>query len=74
VTPRSRTSGTLSPANIDAVVPYPALFGAHAVLTTYYGHSNADASRLLQKFMDAKRVRWYDGTSGDVVRDGLSGE
>jgi len=58
--------------DIDAVVPYPALFGAHTVLTTYYGHSNADASRLLQNFMDAKRIHWYDGMSQDVVRDGLS--
>jgi predicted nucleic acid-binding protein len=58
--------------NIDAVVPYPALFGAHTVLTTYYGHSNADASRLLQNFMDAKRIHWYDGMPEDVVWDGLS--
>ncbi len=33
--------------NIDAIVPYPAVFGAHTVLTTYYGRSNADASQLL---------------------------
>jgi predicted nucleic acid-binding protein len=58
--------------NIDAVVPYPAVFGAHVVLTTYYGRSNADASRLLQNFMDAKRIHWYDGMSEDVVRSGLS--
>jgi predicted nucleic acid-binding protein len=58
--------------DIDAVVPYPALFGAHTVLTTYYGHSNADASRLLQNFMDAKRIRWCDQLSAAVVRDGLS--
>ena len=58
--------------NIDAVVPYPALFGAHTVLTTYYGRSNTDASRLLRNFMDAKRIHWYDGMSGDVVRDGFS--
>ena len=58
--------------DIDAVVPYPALFGAHTVLTTYYGHSNANASRLLQNFMDAKRIHWYDRMSEDVVRDGLS--
>ena len=58
--------------DIDAVVPYPALFGAHTVLTTYYGHSNANASRLLQNFMDAKRIHWYDGMSADVVQDGLS--
>mgnify|MGYP007038633592 FL=1 len=36
---------------IDAVVPYPALFGAHVVLTTYYARSNAEASRLLQNFI-----------------------
>lgn len=58
--------------DIYAVVPYPAVFGAHTVLTTYYGHSNADASRLLQNFMDARRIHWYDGLSEDVVRGGLS--
>jgi len=57
---------------IDAVVPYPALFGAHTVLTTYYGYSNTDASRLLQNFMDAKRIQWYDGMTKTVVRNGLS--
>jgi len=57
---------------IDAVVPYPALFGAHAVLTTYYGYSNGDASRLLQNFMDASRIHWYDRMPQDVVRGGLS--
>lgn len=58
--------------DIDAVVPYPALFGAHTVLTTYYGRSNADASRLLQNFMDAKRIHWYDGMPENVVRGGLT--
>jgi len=57
---------------IDAVVPYPALLGAHAVLTTYYGYSNQDASRLLQNFMDAQRVRWYGGMAEDTVRAGFS--
>ena len=57
---------------IDAVVPYPALFGAHTVLTTYYGYSNADASRLLQNFLDAKRIHWYDQMPEDVVRCGFS--
>jgi predicted nucleic acid-binding protein len=58
--------------DIDAVVPYPALFGAHTVLTTYYGHSNADASRLLQNFIEAKRIHWYGGISQGVVRDAFS--
>ncbi|WP_267161262.1 hypothetical protein [Halovenus salina] len=57
---------------IDAVVPYPALFGAHTVLTTHYGYSNADASRLLQNFMDANRIHWYDEMPADIVRGGLS--
>lgn len=58
--------------DIDAVVPYPALIGAHNVLTTYYGRSNADASRLLQNFMDAKRIQWYGGMTEDIVRGGFS--
>lgn len=57
---------------IDAVVPYPALFGAHTVLTTYYGYSNEDASELLENFMDAKRIHWYDRLVETTVRDGLS--
>jgi predicted nucleic acid-binding protein len=57
---------------IDAVVPYPVLFGAHTVLTTYYGQSNTDASRLLQNFMDAKRIHWCDGMLEDGVRGGFS--
>ncbi|SDR11860.1 type II toxin-antitoxin system VapC family toxin [Natronobacterium texcoconense] len=57
---------------IEAIVPYPALFGAHTVLTTYYGHSNTEASRLLQNFMDAKRIHWYDRMPEDIVRGGLS--
>jgi len=58
--------------DIDAVVPYPALFGAHTVLTTYYGYSNADASRLLQNFLDAKRIHWYDRMPDAVVQGGFS--
>jgi len=58
--------------DMEAVVSYPALFGAHTVLTTYYGYSNTDASRLLQNFMDAKQIHWYDGMSENVVRGGLS--
>ena len=59
-------------SEIDAIVPYPALFGAHTILTTYYGRSNADASRLLQNFMDAKRIHWYDEIPEDVVLSGFS--
>jgi len=57
---------------IDAVVPYPAVMGAHHVLTAHYGRSNEAASRLLGNFLDARRIHWYDGIARDVVRDGLS--
>ncbi len=56
---------------IDAVVPYPAVFGAHTVLTTYYGISNEDASRLLGNFMDAQRIYWYDRIPEEIARNGL---
>lgn len=58
--------------DIDAVVPYPAVFGAHVVLTTYYGQSNAAASRLLQNFLDAKRIHWYNQIPEAVVRESLT--
>ena len=57
---------------IDAVVPTSALLGAHTVLTTYYGCSNTDASRLLRNFMDAQRINWCDAMSEDAVRGGFS--
>ena len=53
------------------VVPHPALTGAHTVLTTYYGRSNADASRLLENFTDARRVNWCDRLSETAVRGGF---
>jgi predicted nucleic acid-binding protein len=56
---------------IDAVVPYPAVFGAHAVLTMYYGRSNEAASRLLSNFLDARRIRWLDRLPEATVRGGL---
>ncbi|MGQ4554901.1 hypothetical protein [Halobellus sp. GM3] len=57
---------------IDAVVPYPAVIGAHNVLTTYYGRSNEEASRLLQNFLDANRIHWHDEITRTVVRDAFS--
>jgi len=56
---------------IEAVVPYPVVFGAHTVLTTYYGRSNSEAARLLGNFMDASQIRWYGRLSEDTVRAAL---
>lgn len=56
---------------IDSVVPYASLVGAHHVLTSVYGFSNEDASGLMRRFMDAKRVRWYDEMAEATVRAGF---
>lgn len=53
---------------IDAIVPYPALFGAHIVLTNYYRFSNAEASELMGNFMDARRIHWHGEMSERTVR------
>jgi len=58
--------------DIEAIVPHAVVFGAHTVLTTYYGYSNADASRVLSNFTDADRIRWVGGESRDVVQSGLA--
>jgi len=69
-TPLSYVRGAIA-GEIDAVVPYPSLVGAHHVLTSVYGFSNEDASSLMQRFMDAGRVHWYDEMREETVREGF---
>lgn len=57
---------------IDAIVPHASVVGAHDALTTYYGVSNDRASALMQNFLNAKRIHWYEGMAEDVVRNGFS--
>lgn len=56
---------------IDAVVPYASLVGAHHVLASVYGFSNEEASELMSRFMDANRVHWYDEIGESTVRSGF---
>lgn len=56
---------------IDAIVPHASLVGAHHVLTAVYGFSSEDASALMDRFMDAKRVHWYEGMPEGTVRSGF---
>lgn len=58
--------------DLDAIVPRAAILGAHHALRNYLGYSNSEASKLLQNFMSARRIHWYDGLSESVVHDGLS--
>lgn len=57
---------------IDAIVPYASLIGAHHVLVSYYGFPNEKASQLMQNFMDAKRIHWYNGMMESSVRAGFT--
>ena len=41
---------------INAIVPRPAVLGAHHVLRNHLGYSNTEASQLLQNFLRAKRI------------------
>lgn len=58
--------------DVDAIVPYASVVGAHNALTSYYAVPNARASKLMQNFMDARRIHWYDGMSEDLLREGFS--
>ncbi|MFC5367746.1 type II toxin-antitoxin system VapC family toxin [Salinirubrum litoreum] len=56
---------------IDAVIPLPALVGAHHVLASVYGYSNAEASALMSRLLDASRIHWYEKTATETVRAGF---
>lgn len=58
--------------DIDAIIPYPALFGAHVILANYYRFSNTKASQLMQNFMEAKRIHWYREMPENIVRTGFT--
>ena len=58
--------------DIDALVPRTAVIGAHHVLRNHFGYSNQESATLLQNFLTAKRIHWYDGLSEALVHDALS--
>lgn len=57
--------------DLDAVVPYQALFGAHHILNRDYHLSRAEATRVLTNFLGARRVHWYAGPNGSDAQHGL---
>jgi predicted nucleic acid-binding protein len=56
---------------IDAVVPYSVLVGAHHILHLDYGFSRDAATYVLTNFADARRVHWYAGPGDSDIREGL---
>lgn len=57
--------------DINAVVPYPVVFGAHVVLTDYYGFSTAGATEMMLNLMDSKRIDWREDLREAAVRSAL---
>ena len=57
--------------DLDAVVPYQALFGAHHILNRDYHFSREDATYVLTNFLGARQVHWYAGPDGSDTQHGL---
>jgi len=57
---------------LDAVVPYSVLIGAHHILHLDYEFSRAEATYVLTNFADARRIHWYTGPGDSDVRRGLA--
>jgi predicted nucleic acid-binding protein len=57
--------------DLDAVVPYQALFGAHHILNRDYHFPREDATYVLTNFLGARQVHWYAGPKGSDTQHGL---
>ena len=57
--------------DLDAVVPYQALFGAHHILNRDYHFSREDATYVLTNFLGSRQVSWYAGPNGSDTQHGL---
>jgi predicted nucleic acid-binding protein len=57
--------------DINAVIPYPVLIGAHHILYLDYGFSRDEATHVLTNFLGARRIHWYAGPDGSGVQYGL---
>lgn len=58
--------------DLDAVIPYTVLFGAHHVLRAYYDFSQNEATYVLTNLLDARHIHWYTGPTKAECRDGLA--
>jgi predicted nucleic acid-binding protein len=57
--------------DLDAVVPYQALFGAHHILNRDYHFTREDATHVLTNFLAAGQVHWYAGPNGSDTQHSL---
>lgn len=58
--------------DLDAVVPYAAVIGAHHILRGVYRISRKTATELLSNVLDARRIHWHGTLSESEVRSALS--
>lgn len=57
--------------NVDVVVPYQAVFGAHHILNRDYGFARDEATYVLTNFLDSRKIDWYVGPDELDTREGL---
>lgn len=58
--------------DLDAVVPYTAVIGAHLVLRSAYRFPREKATNFLTNFLGAKRIYWYGGLEESDARSALA--
>jgi len=56
---------------IRALIPYTVVFGAHYILTGFYGVMPREANELLRNLLSSKRVVWYGHIDKDNVEKSL---
>ncbi|KPV62786.1 MAG: hypothetical protein AOA65_1629 [Candidatus Bathyarchaeota archaeon BA1] len=44
---------------VRALIPYTVVFGAHYILTRFYGITPKEANDLLRNLLSSKRIVWY---------------
>ncbi|MFA1612431.1 type II toxin-antitoxin system VapC family toxin [Halobellus rubicundus] len=54
---------------VTAIVPYPAVVGAHHVLRGTYYLKNRTASELMQNFIESTNIYWYNEFSYDILNN-----
>jgi predicted nucleic acid-binding protein len=57
--------------DLDAVVPYAAVYGAHHILCAVYNFTVHEATHVLTNFLSAEEIHWYAGPNAQQGRAGL---
>ena len=58
--------------DLNAIVPYAAVIGAHHILRGVYRIPRETASKLLSNFLDARQIHWHRTFSESEIRSALA--